>query len=697
MNSFNNAFESLEDRLLMSSEPTLDSALLASAQAVELQTLGAVSVNSTLDGNKDIYQFTTPSSGKMSIAMSSLTNELDSYLVLYDSKGHRIRGNNNAQKGTLDSLLNMRTKPGRTYYVVASGANDTDGSYTMKWTNTPTDDLGNSMPAARSLGLRSRVSSMGGRINYNGDVDVIAFTATKSGAMTVSMNAVGWQSNLDPLLTVLDANGKQLSQDDDSGEGLNAQVTLDVQAGQTYYLQATSADGSTGVYHIKMTIVQAPPTPPAPPAPLPNPDDTGDVTPGASITTSIVTTETGLQLVVTGTDANDVITLSQTMAGLTMTTAGGSQQFDGAFESIVVYGFAGNDSIRFTSSVTASGCVLGGDGNDSIYLAGTGVVNANGGAGDDLLVSVGGGVAALAGGDGRDSFWLDTVDSVSDASSAENAVNAVHRIAEFYQPYASSSSSEDYIPLTIAGQNFRDPALTSYARGYANFSNVPVFTDGAQYNDIAQGGVGDCYYLASLASLASTDPEIVRQAVAPLGDGTYAVRFFRSGQSVYLRVDGDMPVSSGTNLAYAKTGADGELWVPLMEKAYSFFRYGQNSYGSINGGWMADVFIAVTGVSPTSRSTTGTPESLFGYLQTQLTAGHAPTLASNYSASGPVVGSHAYMIKSVQQTSGGMTVTVYNPWGIDGKSFDSNPNDGLLTLTIAQIQQYYSAVVTSLA
>ena len=37
-----------------------------------------------------------------------------------------------------------------------------------------------------------------------------------------------------------------------------------------------------------------------------------------------------------------------------------------------------------------------------------------------------------------------------------------------------------------------------------------------------------------------------------------------------------------------------------------------------------------------------------------------------------------------------MMVTVYNPWGTDGGvSSDSNPYDGLVTLTITQVQQYF--------
>jgi hypothetical protein len=35
---------------------------------------------------------------------------------------------------------------------------------------------------------------------------------------------------------------------------------------------------------------------------------------------------------------------------------------------------------------------------------------------------------------------------------------------------------------------------------------------------------------------------------------------------------------------------------------------------------------------------------------------------------------------------------VYNPWGVDGASYDSNPSDGLLKLTISQFLLSFDTV-----
>ena len=266
--------------------------------------------------------------------------------------------------------------------------------------------------------------------------------------------------------------------------------------------------------------------------------------------------------------------------------------------------------------------------------------------------------------------------------------SSFHRISQFYQP---TNNPAEHVSLEIAGQDIVDPVAGST---YSDFSSHPLFVDGPQYNDIRQGAVGDCYFLASLASLADTDPGTIEQMVAPMGDGTYAVRYYRNGQPVYVRVDAELPGSSFSP-RYAKLTPDGELWVALAEKAYAQFRYGENSYASISGGWMDPVYRAVTGLWTTRLWPTSS--NVASSMASHLAAGHAVTVGSNSNAASPIVGLHAYMVKSVEVNAGETHVTVYNPWGLDGRSYDSNPGDGLLRLTLDQFRVAFSTVVISLA
>jgi hypothetical protein len=409
-------------------------------------------------------------------------------------------------------------------------------------------------------------------------------------------------------------------------------------------------------------------------------------TPGASLTAQVVNSGGTTTLVVLGTENADTLTVSQVGGFTTIRTPTGIQLCPGAFRNISIYGFGGNDSLTVCFLVTANVNVYGGDGDDNIYDAGQGNDILYGEAGDDLIVSIGGGTDRASGGDGSDAFWVDGGDPVADASFIENTALAVHRVTQFINGASAN----------CCGQNLPDPALGSYAARYANFSSMPLFTDGPTFTDIRQGMLGDCYFLAALGSMATADPSAIRQSITSLGDGTYAVRFFRNGVASYVRVDGDLPVSSGGGLSYAGLSGTGEAWAPLMEKAYAIFRAGANSYKSIEGGWMGSVYTEITNRLTASVPTIVGDSLMYTFLAACLAGGRAVTAGSKAGASGPIVGSHAYQVRDASQSGGQMFVTLYNPWGIDGGSGDANPFDGLITLTMSQFRDLFSSAVATI-
>jgi len=684
-------FEGLEPRLMLS--VGLDA--LAGSQSIESIPVGSVSVDGSIDspGQADMYQFTTEAAGKLQIDMHG-DGGLNSYLQIFNAQGRQIRSNNNARRGTTDSMVRMSVRAGTTYYIRASGKG-TSGGYDLTISSFPTDDYGNTLDAAKLLRLGGSGSAwLEGKINYRQDVDMLAFVARQSGTLNAQMQAKGNSAALVPELAVYDEYGQEISASGVATAETSYTLAFEVTAGRMYYLRAGGGE-TEGAYRIHLWQNSQPVVPPSPP-PQPFTLVVADnMAPGGSVAMRVVDLGAGQELVIAGTDQADTITVSQSGEALTVTTLTASQSFLG-ISGVVIATFDGDDRIRITNNVTASVWVDAGAGNDSIFDAGSGTSTLLGGEGDDLLVSVGGGKATLLGGEGLDSFWTDSADVVGDASASEIASGSVHVISSFYQPYTNDQQQSGYVPLTIAGQNFFDPLITAYASRYANFSSVPLFVNGPQYTDVSQGAVGDCYYLATLASLADTDPQTIRQAITELGDGTYAVRFYRNGQAQYVRVDGDLPVTAAGYLPYADLGKSGALWVPLMEKAYAFFRTGGNSYSSLDGGWMETVYREVTNAQATTYATTSGAQ-MFNLLDILLDGGHATTLASRTGATSPIVGSHAYMVKSVQVVQGVHMVTVYNPWGIDGRGNDGSPYDGLITLTIDQVMQDFMAAVFSAA
>ncbi len=678
------ALECLEPRLLMSGTPSLSQ--------IDVPSLGEVAMVGELStAAYSQYTINPSASGVMNIDMKADASSIDSYLAVYNSSGRLMVANDNASAGTKDAHLRIVVGQGQTYYVRVRALRQTSGQYALTMKNTPLDDFGDTAATAGRMALnRLGVGIAAGAVNYSQDVDLLKVVATKTGSMTVTMAPRLLNGNLLSSLAVQNVDGSVLALG--NAQGKNATLTFNVVAGRTYYLRPSGQSGTSDQYVLrastKVAAVAPPATPPGTPAVA---DDA--YAPAAAVTAQVVQTAAGLRLVVLGTDGSDTITLSQTDAGMVVTTTAGAQTYWGSFIGASVYGFGGDDTLRVTSTVTAAVLISAGSGNDSIFDAGAGSDSIVGGAGNTSIVSIGGGAHQITVGGTLTSLWYDANDTVINLSKVRSA--AAHKVASFYQPYTSDPASSQYVPMEIAGQDLVDPTLTGNASAYKNFAGNPLFAGGPKFTDIRQGYLGDCYYLASLASIADNDPQVIRDMVTPLGDGTYAVRFYSAGKAVYLRLDADLPVVAAGGLAYAQASADGATWAAVLEKAYAYFRYGKNSYASIEGGWMSTVNEQITGLDSPYRWTSGTIAADFvKYLSDNLNAGHAVTAASAYRATGPIVANHAYMVKSVDVVGGMTYVTVYNPWGYDGRAYDSNSGDGALQLSLdVFMSQFVGAVV----
>jgi hypothetical protein len=410
-----------------------------------------------------------------------------------------------------------------------------------------------------------------------------------------------------------------------------------------------------------------------------------------AVSEQIVSTDSGSVLVILGTTGTDTIILSESGNSVTVATSTGNQAFTGPFVGIALYGFGGGDTIRFDHTIDAgtTSVVYGGGGGNTLSDAGPDTAYLYAGSGNDTLITIGGGADYLSGGAGVDSFWFDSSDNLSGSTAAETAAKSIHKVTAFVQPTANPAQA---VSLEIAGQDIVDPVS---AYGYTNnFVNQPLWNGGPQFNDPRQGTLDDCYFLAGLSALADTDPGLLQQSIVALGDGTYAVRFFRGGSDTYYRVDAQLP-TNGSSPAYDQLTPTGALWVALEEKAFAQFRSGQNSYSSLNGGWMDEAYTAITSASYSAPVTsTANADAFAQNLANALAAGHAVTAASNSPSQFPIISNHAYSVHAVNYVGGTWYITVYNPWGFDGASYDSNPSDGLLTLTASQFKTcFYNAEI----
>ena len=214
-----------------------------------------------------------------------------------------------------------------------------------------------------------------------------------------------------------------------------------------------------------------------------------------------------------------------------------------------------------------------------------------------------------------------------------------------------------------------EPVITGNGISYQNATGV-LFNGTPSRNDGRQGYLGDCYFIASLTSIADRSTAAVQNMFLDNGDGTFTIRFYANSTADYVTVNRRLPTLGNGTLAYSGLGLSASssstsLWVALAEKAYAQWnetgnagRDGTNTYAGIEGGWMSNVNAQVLGYSSSNYAVaTTTKQQLINFLG----SGKAVTIGTKSSVAGGWVGGHAYIVNSYN--AGTDTFDLYNPWG----------------------------------
>lgn len=224
-------------------------------------------------------------------------------------------------------------------------------------------------------------------------------------------------------------------------------------------------------------------------------------------------------------------------------------------------------------------------------------------------------------------------------------------------------------------------------------SGDPLYRRGIHANDIDQQSIGDCYFVAALAAVASKDTDLIRSAISgPNPDGTYTIRLYEEQDGAlvprFITVNDEFPdlekwdnetktwVSGGGVLGRG----DGELWPRLMEKAYAHMLGDGDldlGYYRLNKGGNGAIGLEVITGSP---GRTETDDVTLDELQTMLDEGipmpasqrHKPGSGfmgigrdtGNYEVGDDTIHTrHQYWVEEIR-TDG--TIVVRNPWSYDG-------------------------------
>ena len=223
-----------------------------------------------------------------------------------------------------------------------------------------------------------------------------------------------------------------------------------------------------------------------------------------------------------------------------------------------------------------------------------------------------------------------------------------------------------YIPIHLP-TFFIEPKVDSNVTGWKNVSSDPLFAPGGpSANDIYQGNVGDCWFVAALASSALHDPSLIEKDITERADGTYDVYFHTSATTtIDEHVDGLLPINSSGGLEYAKLGQDNSTWVPIMEKALTYFRNRSipACYSTISGGSGYEAFNDLAGNATEVLGKVSSASQLFTDVAWSMLLNQATDFCTKGSGGGPLVNDHCYSVVSVRVSGGVDQIEVRNPWG----------------------------------
>ncbi|MDY6900438.1 MAG: C2 family cysteine protease [Cyanobacteriota bacterium] len=225
------------------------------------------------------------------------------------------------------------------------------------------------------------------------------------------------------------------------------------------------------------------------------------------------------------------------------------------------------------------------------------------------------------------------------------------------------------------------------------YAQGSLFQNGISHDDIRQGYINDCFFLAGLGATLVQSPEIIENMFIDNGDGTFTVRFYNKGVADYVTVDRYLPTNNIGKFVYANPGdnyadANNELWVALAEKAYAQLNESgwinqdnTNSYSGIgNAGYLSDAFAHITG----ERTALGRILD-FDKVVNAFNSGEAVGFGSKSNGvQSNIVTSHAYAL--VDYNAQTQKFTLLNPWSTDNTALKSRT----LELSWSEISSNFS-------
>jgi len=232
-----------------------------------------------------------------------------------------------------------------------------------------------------------------------------------------------------------------------------------------------------------------------------------------------------------------------------------------------------------------------------------------------------------------------------------------------------------------------------------------IGTSGINWNDIQQGALGNCYFLAALAAIAKQQPDIlenmfVERELWP--QNIFKTKWFINGKESILTVDNMIPANEyGT--FFTHQSPNGEFWTVILAKTWAKI-YG--NFKAVEGGITATAIRAITGSASVSfmmsDQTGDNGDKLWGQLVTGTEQGFAMGAGTGGGGNPTFYGlasGHAYGILGAADVGTyGKVVKMYNPWGSDNYKGEvpnneeiNGQNKGKFTMKFTEFMDAYSS------
>lgn len=179
-------------------------------------------------------------------------SEIDPVLSLYDNEGEQIGGDDDGGDG-FNSYLEFTAPSDGDYYLGASAfSQEATGGYTLA-------ALAGDIPpdASTDASLSADGDYRDGVLSPAGDKDWYRIDLTEGQSLRIAVTSAEGAPNAlaDPYITIYGADGAQLAQDDDGGDGLNSWLEFTAPSAGAYFLEVRGfvEEAGEGAYSIAIT------------------------------------------------------------------------------------------------------------------------------------------------------------------------------------------------------------------------------------------------------------------------------------------------------------------------------------------------------------------------------------------------------------------------------------------------------------